>query len=305
MKAIAALAGIVVCGACFLVLAGCNGQQVNWPDLINRETRSGSKAGSDAGPLVIMLTEHEGANRMRQAEQLKNTLVDRGWGGVGVLHASAEQRSYVYLGPFKAEEVEATLKQARGYTDASGARPFVGAYQRRLPPPNPEAPREWNLVNAPIAARYSLQIGHFIDPGPAWPTLKLVDLPAGWNRKQAAVDACVELRKQGLDAFYYHGPNMSLLTLGAFPQEAFMPNPTRPRELLYDAERDEYLDQRISSVRNIKKQDKDGREDTPFRYNLQNGLKLIKRQRFIDGQVRDRVEPSFLIEIPRPHLDIE
>ena len=129
-----------------------------------------------------------------------------------------------------------------------------------------------------------------------------MDLPADWNRKRAAVEACIELRKNGYEAYYYHDPAMSIVTLGLFPAEVcrFIPDPRNPRYEGYDPTTDEYKDKRVRDVRNEVIRGRDGKQDRWFRYNLENGMKVTKVQTLPDGRRVGRAWPSFLVQIPRP-----
>lgn len=66
-------------------------------------------------------------------------------------------------------------------------------------------PPEFDLRNAPATAHWTLQIAAY-HGSPA--------------RKQAAVETAVEARKSGVDAWYYHGDVVSVVTIGLWPKEA-------------------------------------------------------------------------------------
>jgi hypothetical protein len=72
----------------------------------------------------------------------------------------------------------------------------------RIDGPDPSAPPEWNLANAPADMFWSLQIAAYKDFA---------------GRKQAAVDKVNELRKQGVPAYYYHGETISSVCVGLWP----------------------------------------------------------------------------------------
>ena len=69
--------------------------------------------------------------------------------------------------------------------------------------PDPAAPAEWNLANS--GGYWSWQIAAYKDSP---------------HRKQAAVDAVRDARKQGINAFYYHGETTSSVCIGAWPKDA-------------------------------------------------------------------------------------
>jgi hypothetical protein len=88
-------------------------------------------------------------------------------------------------------------------TDPMGNRPFAQAMFVRLDAPDPEAPPEWNLVNA--KGYWTIEIGAYMNNP---------------QRKQAAVDAVRAARAQGIEAYYYHGPTASSVCVGSWPMEA-------------------------------------------------------------------------------------
>ncbi len=71
--------------------------------------------------------------------------------------------------------------------------------------PDPVAPAEWKLTNAPAKNYWSLEVAAFRD-NPL--------------RKQAAVDMVKEFRSKGVEAYFYHGESISSVCVGAWPKEA-------------------------------------------------------------------------------------
>lgn len=68
---------------------------------------------------------------------------------------------------------------------------------------DPPAPQEWNLSHA--KGYWSLQIAAYRDSP---------------SRKQAAVDAVKEARAEGIEAYYFHGDQVSSVCIGAWPRSA-------------------------------------------------------------------------------------
>lgn len=99
---------------------------------------------------------------------------------------------------------------------------FAGAY---LTPPNAEDVGELPQYSLEAARKasgpgtlYTLQIGVYESPKPE-------------EAKRAAEEAAKQLRKQGEQAFYYHGRNRSMVTIGVFASRDYDPqtgqmNPT-------------------------------------------------------------------------------
>jgi hypothetical protein len=116
-------------------------------------------------------------------------------------------------------EAQAELARIRAI-EVDGVRPFAYAV---LAPPDQETAMgskpQYNLLRARETAgddvRFTLQVVAY---GPA-------DLnnPKPGEREQARADAeqaAAILRKEGELAFYYHGPNFSMVTIGAWTDEA-------------------------------------------------------------------------------------
>lgn len=111
---------------------------------------------------------------------------------------------------------------------------------------------------------YTLQIGFY----------------EGEGRHDAAEKAVRTLRDENFDAFYYHGPNYSLITVGIFAETevALMPvdpgNQDNTKLEMYYSPRIEQLKER-------------------FPHNLANGRQLMETH-----AGRTRVQPSFVVKIP-------
>jgi len=158
-----------------------------------------------------------GVGHIERAEKLKVKLMEtsglRDWYVVHEANASliyhgfyleiddsvADKASRQSAAKAKAERNRVESLRAPG-----GTRPFFPrAIMVRLDSPDPDAPPEWNLANSP--GYWTVQIGvYFGSP----------------ERKRVAVDAVREARKMGLDAYYYHGENVSSVCLGSFSIEA-------------------------------------------------------------------------------------
>ncbi|HET6252323.1 MAG TPA: hypothetical protein VFE47_31845 [Tepidisphaeraceae bacterium] len=91
-----------------------------------------------------------------------------------------------------------------GLLDKAGNRRFPLVIFVPIDRPDPPAPAEWNLANAPAAAYWSLQIAAY----------------RGSDRKQLAVDAVREARGAGAQAYYYHGETISSICIGIWPETA-------------------------------------------------------------------------------------
>jgi hypothetical protein len=157
---------------------------------------------------TIILLNFEGPAHVKQSKDAKayfesNTPLR----GFYLIHG--EGQSTLYYGFYKAvQETEDPAEARRAKQDLASLsaltlnneRPFQGAFLIVLPTPNPDAPPALDICNS--TGVYSLQVAAYKDiPG----------------RKQAAVDAVLEARRQGYEAYYYHGPTTSSVLLGSFP----------------------------------------------------------------------------------------
>ena len=304
------IAALAMVGA--IALAGCDPQTVQ--KMHDEQERfwhpeNGPNPPDATAPVsterIIVLAEFIGASRYGDAERLAKELTDRKWNSVQALHDDAEQRSYVCMGPFKSsDEIHKMLLQVHEY-QAGTTYPFRTAYEKDLPPPNPPAPAEWNLANAPSSAAYSLQVAHFVDPSPAFPATQTMKLPPDWNRKVAAVEACKAYRALNLEAYYYHDKTMSLVTLGLFKAEVFryVPSPSGAHYEGWDRNTDTYVPE-VQNLRQMILKDADGKPDKPFMFNTENGRKVTKVTHANGGTYRNP-DPSFLVNIPRPQHDVQ
>jgi hypothetical protein len=154
-------------------------------------------------------------DHVQRAAELKAQLIQlTGRKDFYVIHK--DSASVIYYGFYK--EIRADVNPAehrRSQTDLQWVRTLTdsqtGQPVFRLPTimpidgPDPDAPPEWNLANAPADAYWSLQIAAF------------KDIP---DRKQAAVEAVREARKMGVQAYYYHGDTVSSVCVGLWPVTA-------------------------------------------------------------------------------------
>jgi hypothetical protein len=128
-----------------------------------------------------------------------------------VIHGDKE--SSLYYGFYRSIEDPAEHKRAEvdrvkvaSLTDRYGNRLIRGGLLQPITAPDPAAPPEWNLVNAPKNAFWTIECATF---------------SGNPKRKEAAVQAVRELRQAGeTQAFYYHGPTVSSVCIGAWPREA-------------------------------------------------------------------------------------
>jgi hypothetical protein len=122
-----------------------------------------------------------------------------------------DDQSLVFFGYYRAiadpkdsdtSRAMADRTMIRNLKDTVGDFPFQQSMLMPLDAPDPNAPPQWNLLNAKGA--WTLEIAAYKGPG----------------RKAAAVESVRQARAQGVEAYYYHGPTASSVCIGAWPQEA-------------------------------------------------------------------------------------
>lgn len=190
-------------------------------------------------------------------------------GGVAILYGK-------YSGPQdpQAQSDLATIKAIK----IEGEPLFTEAI---LAPPQ-AAPSEGELPDFDLAlvkdaqadAIYTLQVGIYrnMDGRDASPQ-ELAEF------RDAAERAVVALRAQGQEAYYYHGPRSSTVTVGLFTDEDYI-----------TAVRDE-----LGQMQKLPRPRFSARVREAMEANPSN---LVNGQGVKDGK-RDRVQPSFLIRVPR------
>ncbi len=174
---------------------------------------------------------------------------------------------------------------------ANGERLFRGVLLVAMEEADPIAPAEWKLSNA--QGYWSLQVAAFHDNA---------------RRKEAAVEAVRDLRKQGYEAFFFHGPAVSSVCIGAFPQTSVDvddgPKKFSPDAPVLVAPPDMDLVQTPSDRPMVIKQRKINVTDPELKKlwqafpthatNYEEGRQITKR----DGTKVDKFEHSFLVVIP-------
>jgi hypothetical protein len=126
-----------------------------------------------------------------------------------VIHSDKE--SSLYYGYYRDDAAD--KKRAAGdrlkvanLTDRLGNHLVRGGLLQPIVAPDPIAPPEWNLVNTPKKAYWSIEIATFA---------------GNPKRKEAAVQMVRDLRAKGeTQAYYYNGPTVSSVCVGAWPREA-------------------------------------------------------------------------------------
>jgi hypothetical protein len=157
---------------------------------------------------TIFCTKVDGPGHVQRAKQLKDELL-KGTNMKDWYVTHSEQQSTLYYGYYKSfndpketARIQADRAKLATMQDAVGNRPFGEALPVSIASPDPTAPPEFNLENA--KGFWSLAIAAYQGP----------------ERKEKAVESVKEARKMGVEAYYHHGPNVSEVCVGAWPEEA-------------------------------------------------------------------------------------
>ncbi|MCX5677235.1 MAG: hypothetical protein NTX87_19795, partial [Planctomycetota bacterium] len=152
--------------------------------------------------LTILLQEYKGQSPAAEARRVGKELTDKGLPDVFVVEgadkASLCVGHYQTMGDKAAKEM---LKTVRTIRDTTGQYPFAGV--TLVPMPEPTPPNPWPLEKA--NGVFTLHIASWEAPG----------------RMPKATAYASQLRTQGYEAYVYHGPRLSMVTLGAFGPEIF------------------------------------------------------------------------------------
>lgn len=167
------------------------------------------------------------------------------------------------------ERAQSDLKRVQAM-EINGQRPYRTAYL--LPPESASLVGrlpQYNLARAKALmgddAIYTLQIAAYGREDLARPTES--DLA---EARKAAEQGAMQLRRDGEQAFYYHGPRMSMVTVGVFDLSD------------YDPQVPSFMSSRLREAKNR------------HEYNLYNGAAIKEKAK---GRP-ERLQPSRLVAIP-------
>ncbi|QNN23066.1 hypothetical protein HED60_12560 [Planctomycetales bacterium ZRK34] len=221
-----------------------------------------TSSSSNEHQWTIGLGRFEGAGHRERAEAARKQLAAR-TGFPDLWVGEEANASLLYAGHYPSPQD----KQARRDLDqwqrlrASGKVSLPAAMLVPITPaPGAGDPSDLDLRSAATRGLYTLQIGFYEDAKGKSDAYQ-----------KAAEQAATALRKDGFQAYYYHGPNRSMVTIGVFGSEALTSK--GDGEVVYS-------DQVLALQRR-------------FPYNLANG-ETIRETRA--GKTTE--QPSFLVRIP-------
>ena len=187
------------------------------------EPPAAGAAGADLGDVPLAPKDAEwtifcaslsNPGHAEMSRALKKSLIQRtGMREWYIVHES--DRSLLYYGFYRSvndpddaaetKRAQADRKKIDEIVDNAGQRPFSACHFVGLSAPDPESPPAWNLVNIPEDKVWTVMIAAYKDHP---------------DRKLAAVESVREARARGEEAYYYHGPVVSNVFIGAWPAEA-------------------------------------------------------------------------------------
>lgn len=204
----------------------------------------------------ILLQEFAGTDQLQRADQLR-TRLQREYRVPGLWVRQNGDKTGLYRGLYPRPDTDTArsdLRQTR-MLSLDGARPYEDV--QMLP-----------LSAAARGASSPLDLRQF--PGMRSLQVAVYDSDFGPEFRHAAEDAVNALRKEGHEAYFYHGPNRSMVTIGLFDAN--------------DVSRDGDQDGYPPRARELQKL---------FPYNLVNGRTLLQS---VSGQDA-KPQPSFLVEV--------
>ena len=229
---------------------------------------------ADAPTWGVLLTQYRGRDSQAQARQLIQHL-RREAGVTDAWAINAPNATSVYRGRFADPSTEAahrTLTETRRI-ELDGERPFADA---RLTSPHLGGVTGGDgggggggdpIDLAQYPNYYSLQVGFFDDHH-------------GSDRRRAAEQWARELRDEEHQAYYYHGPTRSMVTIGLFRYEQAFTAVDDPRRQADQARVDAYS----GRVRQLQQE---------FPHTLANGHPLYLE----DEQGRRQEQPTVLVRV--------
>ena len=245
----------------FSLLAGCDGSM----------SLGGNKSLSEADDqFTILLRTFSGLGHMEDAQRYKdNTERQAGWKNVYIV--TKQNMSELYWGRFATlEAAKPGVLRAHAYETSVGIKPYPKAIVLKIPGKD-IGPAELNLSFA--KGKYTVLIATFYDVPDA----------NYFGRKNYAVEYCKQLREEGKEAYFFHGPAQSIVTIGLFDESAI-----EKRKANAGTVTETYIkDQRINRII----------DQHPFL--AENGRKVRVQVPTIQKKVEWIEKRSYVIAVPR------
>jgi hypothetical protein len=239
----------------------------------------------------------------RAKEYLKSLTKSDQW---YVIHGSDE--SDLFYGFYSTDDDQAQTDESRRarsdqsmltkMVDEDGRKMFAQVLFVPINPPDPPAPKEWEVMN-----------------NPGFWTLQIVVYRDSPQRKQAAIDTVRALRSQGLDAYYHHGEVMSFVYVGSWPREAVKEQQEKSAKSDDPSQPLLVMSGPIAGAENAQFQTKDGRKMKvimpkleivdpglkqmvdQYPYTYVNGEGMGRKVTKVDGTTTVVPYPSYLVQL--------
>ena len=218
----------------------------------------------DADEWTVVLHQFTGPGRRDQASELMRRLederrIDDLWIG------ERDGTVTVYRGRYdRRQDAQRALRRSQRLR-LDGDRPFQAA--ALAPLGRGHEPSEDPMDLRQYTGQYSLQIGYFSEDYDG-------------DRRETAEEIANALREAGYEAYYYHGPHHSLVTLGLYHYESAFVTREDPRAP------GSTVDSYASVVQELQER---------FPYNIGDTEQLIEAQR--QEHERQQVQPSALVRV--------
>jgi hypothetical protein len=170
-----------------------------------------SSGGASDGNYTVLLSVCRGpGSHINQAKYYKTaTEQHAGWKYLFIVHK--ESHSLLCWGKYeKVADARENLEKAKVYRTPANLPVYAKAIIVPLPGKEDPGPREWDLAGSPEKFVYTVLVAEFHDV----PEANYV------GRKKFAVDYCRHLRDEGVEAYYKHDPQASIVTIGLFEPAA-------------------------------------------------------------------------------------
>ncbi|NLX06785.1 MAG: hypothetical protein GXY33_16735 [Phycisphaerae bacterium] len=159
------------------------------------------------GDWQIVLKRFVGPDRTRSAQWFHDSLkVSRGIDPAKIAVTHSDEVTLLTYGSYnnpQSQQAQKDLAFIKGLGVRDQGYLFLDAHLEPIPEPDPPILASWRLINS--GGYWTLEIARFDEPG----------------HKKAAVELVQYLRtEKKTPAYVYHAANRSLVTVGAFPEDA-------------------------------------------------------------------------------------
>jgi len=249
----------------------------------------GAASGCDIGEkqYTILLHAFTGPNHVGQSKMYRDKTKElAGWSGLELVHK--DSNSELYWGRYRtASAAETDLKTARTWRVQNVNRPAF-PFPKVVLIPGMEIERpEYNLANA-SPGYWTVLVALYVDD----PSQGFV----GRDRQKHALEYCDWLRKKGYEAYYRHTSSRTQITVGTFPEHAFVLESKTGRGSSIIPAKQIAAKQVVKSERMKKIMHT---VDPPLRYLLINDHAKGKKQRLVKtGKIVSVITGSYPIPIP-------